>query len=50
MFCHVSNSTLVKASRRKDVVKTYWLFLAIEKFSESPLKVKWFPSKDLGLP
>lgn len=45
MFCHDSNSTPVKSSCRNDVVKTYWLFLAIEKFSKTPLEVKWYPAR-----
>lgn len=45
MFCHISDSILVKSACRNDVVKTYRSFLAIEKFSETPLNVKWCPAR-----
>lgn len=45
MFYHVSNSTLVKSSCTKDAVKTYWPSLEIEKFIETPLKVKWYSAR-----
>lgn len=47
MFYHVSDSTLVKSSCRKNVVKAYRPFLALEKFSETPLRVKWYPTRTL---
>lgn len=47
MFCHVSDTTFVKSSYKKDVVKTYWPFLPIQKFSETSQEVKWYSARAL---
>lgn len=47
MFCHVSDTTFVKSSYKKDAVKTYWPFLPIQKFSETSQEVKWYSARAL---